>query len=278
MGRKLLWASLVLAPLDLRPRLRLRRRRRTLFVFSAASLVPLAWLIGEATEHAGEHTGPGHRRLPERELRQRARADHRPVRDRGRAAGGRARLADGSIVSNLLLVLAWRSSPGGQRRSLDRRSLLGPLALVLAAVLLFLIPSCRLDRQPRRHSLAVATAAGRGRAAPRLPGRDGAGPAPAPPAARRERRREAGRMVAAVGARRARRGDPGHRVRQRDPVHSLDAFSHAVGLREFFTAAVIVAIVGNAAEHGGAIVDRPARQPQLATEIAVSSAPRWRCS
>ena len=31
----------------------------TLFVVAAAALVPLAWLIGEATEHAGEHTGPG---------------------------------------------------------------------------------------------------------------------------------------------------------------------------------------------------------------------------
>src|SRR4249919_3246880 len=31
----------------------------TMFVVAAAALVPLAWLIGEATEHAGEHTGPG---------------------------------------------------------------------------------------------------------------------------------------------------------------------------------------------------------------------------
>ena len=37
-------------------------------------------------------------------------------------------------------------------------------------------------------------------------------------------------------------------------VHSLDAFAKAVGASEFFIAAVIVAIVGNAAEHGGAIV------------------------
>ena len=37
-------------------------------------------------------------------------------------------------------------------------------------------------------------------------------------------------------------------------VHSLHAFGKAVGLNEFFIAVVIVAIVGNAAEHGGAIV------------------------
>ena len=29
------------------------------FVLSAMALIPLAWLIGEATEHAAEHTGPG---------------------------------------------------------------------------------------------------------------------------------------------------------------------------------------------------------------------------
>src|SRR5438874_2087680 len=32
--------------------------KTVLFVLAALSLVPLAWLIGEATEHAGEHTGP----------------------------------------------------------------------------------------------------------------------------------------------------------------------------------------------------------------------------
>ena len=54
-------------------------------------------------------------------------------------------------------------------------------------------------------------------------------------------------------------------------VHSLDAFAHAAGLSEFFIAAVIVAIVGNAAEHGGAIVIARRGNLVLATEIAVSS-------
>ena len=35
-------------------------------------------------------------------------------------------------------------------------------------------------------------------------------------------------------------------------VHSLDAFAKAVGASEFFIAVVIVAIVGNAAEHSTA--------------------------
>jgi Ca2+:H+ antiporter len=54
-------------------------------------------------------------------------------------------------------------------------------------------------------------------------------------------------------------------------VHSLDAFAHAVGASEFFIAAVIVAIVGNAAEHGGAIVIARAGKMKLASEIAISS-------
>src|SRR5205823_10163311 len=54
-------------------------------------------------------------------------------------------------------------------------------------------------------------------------------------------------------------------------VHSLHNFAAAVGLSEFFIAVVIVAIVGNAAEHGGAILIARAGKMRLATEIAVSS-------
>jgi Ca2+:H+ antiporter len=54
-------------------------------------------------------------------------------------------------------------------------------------------------------------------------------------------------------------------------VHSLDAFAHAVGASEFFIAAVIVAIVGNAAEHGGAVVIARTGKMKLASEIAISS-------
>ena len=54
-------------------------------------------------------------------------------------------------------------------------------------------------------------------------------------------------------------------------VHSLHAFAEAAGLSEFFIATVIVAIVGNAAEHGGAIVIASRGKLRLATEIAVSS-------
>ena len=54
-------------------------------------------------------------------------------------------------------------------------------------------------------------------------------------------------------------------------MHSLDHFGKAVGLNEFFIAVVIVAIVGNAAEHGGAVVIAQRGNTTLATEIAITS-------
>jgi Ca2+:H+ antiporter len=54
-------------------------------------------------------------------------------------------------------------------------------------------------------------------------------------------------------------------------VHSLEGFGDAADLSDFFIAAVIVAIVGNAAEHGGAIVIAHRGNMKLASEIAISS-------
>ena len=49
-------------------------------------------------------------------------------------------------------------------------------------------------------------------------------------------------------------------------------FAEQAGLSDFFVAAVIVAIVGNAAEHGGAVVVAYRGKITLAAEIALSSA------
>ena len=55
-------------------------------------------------------------------------------------------------------------------------------------------------------------------------------------------------------------------------VGSLEEFAHKAGMSEFFVSAVIVAIVGNAAEHGGAVVVARRGKVKLAAEIALSSA------
>jgi Ca2+:H+ antiporter len=54
-------------------------------------------------------------------------------------------------------------------------------------------------------------------------------------------------------------------------VHAIDVFSEDIGVSEFFLAAVVVAIVGNAAEHGGAVVVAYRGKIKLAAEIALAS-------
>ncbi len=54
-------------------------------------------------------------------------------------------------------------------------------------------------------------------------------------------------------------------------VGSIDKFAEESGLSEFFLAAVVIAIVGNAAEHGGAVVVAARGKIKLAAEIALAS-------
>ncbi len=276
MGRKLLWASLVLAPITLLLRFVAHVGDTTLFLASAAALVPLAWLIGEATEHAGEHTGPGiggflnasFGNAPELIIALFAVNESLPDVVRGSLAG--------SVVSNILLVLGVAlifGGQGGHGRPLDRFSLLLQLALVLVATALFLVPSVpSWTGDPERHTLSVLTI----------------------PVAvvllvlygivtRRSLRRHK-RLHEESGAEAAEGGwtlpvsllalgaaTLVTALISETLVHSLHAFAESAGLSEFFIAAVIVAIVGNAAEHGGAIVIASRGKLRLATEIAVSS-------
>src|SRR3989440_4580366 len=104
--------------------------KTVLFVLAALSLVPLAWLIGEATEHAGEHTGPriggllnaSFGNAPEVIIAVVAVSDNLPDVVRGSMAG--------SIVSNILLVLGAALLLGEEGARLDRMSLLVQLGLV----------------------------------------------------------------------------------------------------------------------------------------------------
>src|ERR671939_1589890 len=156
MGRKILWASLVLAPLTFLADL-LHAGHVALFALAAIALIPLAWLIGESTERAAEHTGPGiggflnasFGNAPELIIALFAVTDGLPDVVRGSLAG--------SIVSNILLVLGVALIALPDEGRLDRRSLLLQLGLVVAGVLAFLVPSIPgFDGDPNRHSLAVA--------------------------------------------------------------------------------------------------------------------------
>src|SRR5262249_60332997 len=59
VAKRTLWASLGLTPVVLVLNYVVHAGDVVMFVIAALALVPLAWLIGEATEHVAEHTGPG---------------------------------------------------------------------------------------------------------------------------------------------------------------------------------------------------------------------------
>ena len=270
MARWILWASLGLAPLTIVVDHVTDAGKVTLFVLAAAALIPLAWLIGESTEHAAEHTGPGiggflnasFGNAPELIIALFAVAGNLPQVVRGSLSG--------SVISNLLLVYGVTQIAGPDDEPIDRRSLLTQVGLVGIAVLA-LVPTVWLGYtgDPERHTAVVASipvsavlllvyiaVVGRNLRRHRRSERDDAA-------------ERAWTLPAALGALGLATGATAWV--SEILVHSLDAFAKAAGLSEFFTAIVIVAIVGNAAEHGGAVVIARTGKMRLATEIAISS-------
>jgi Ca2+:H+ antiporter len=270
MARKLLPFGLALSPLAAILHWIVDAGDVPVFCVSALALVPLAWLIGEATEQAAEHTGPGiggflnasFGNAPELIIALFAISDGLPDVVRGSITG--------SIVSNLLLVLGVALAVTDEEQ-LDRRSLVSNLGLVVWASLLFLIPSVPgWHDDPNRHALAVASV----------------------PVAiillivyfgQTHRNLSHHRRVAHTEPREQSWSLPGALLLlgaatavtamvSEILVHTLEGFASSVGLSQFFVSVVIVAIVGNAAEHGGAVVIARRGKVRLASEIAVSSA------
>ena len=271
MARNLLWASLALAPLVFILKWVVGAGDVVLFVASAVALIPLAWLIGEATEHAGEHTGPGiggflnatFGNAPELIIALIAISQGLPNVVRGSLAG--------SVASNILLVLGVALAAGRDAR-IDRRSLTLQLGLVVLATLAFLIPSIPgFHGNPDRHSLAVASIPVSivllvvygvvilGNLRRHRQAHLESEVEPAPGWSLRV-------SLAALGIATLATAFVSETL-----VHSLDHFAKAAHLSEFFISTVIVALVGNAAEHGGAVVIARRGKMRLATEIAVSS-------
>jgi Ca2+:H+ antiporter len=268
--RRILWGSLALTPLAILARFVFDLDETLLFVLAAAALIPLAWLIGEATEHAAEHTGPGvggflnasFGNAPELIIALFAVADALPGVVRGSLTG--------SVVSNILLVLGAAMIAGGDGK-VDARSLRWQLFAVFGAVVLITIPSALAwnGGSHERHSLYLLS----------IPIAVVLLAAYLVITVRNLRiHRAAERTEAAESAWSFRRSlitlgtaTAATALVSEILVHSLDHFGKAVGLDEFFIAVVIVAIVGNAAEHGGAVVIALRGNTTLATEIAITS-------
>ena len=271
MVRKLLWASLLLGPLVVALYYLTDIGDVAAFALAALALVPLAWLIGESTEHAAHHTGPGvggflnatFGNAPELIIALIAVNKGLPEVVRGSLTG--------SVVGNLLLVLGFSLFLGG-RGPVDRTSSFTSIELVALATVLFAIPAIpSWTGDPERHSIAVVSlivsivllavyvAVTWG-------------------ALKRHRQmhvaedpvemagwsfRHALAVLAAATLVTAFVAEV--------LVGSLETFAETLGLSDFFVAAVIVAIVGNAAEHGGAVVIARRGNIKLAAEIALAS-------
>jgi Ca2+:H+ antiporter len=269
--RRILYALLALGPLVILISELTEAGDILLFVLAAVALVPLAWLIGEATEHAAHHTGPGiggflnatFGNAPELIIALIAVNSGLTEVVRGSLTG--------SVIGNLLLVLGFSLLFGGSGR-LDRESSLTSFALVAFAVVLFLIPSIPgWDGDPDRRSLAVVSVPVSIvlllvyvvvtwyslRRHSSLHVSDEAAVTRAWSLRVSLAVLAAATVVTAFVA--------------ETLVHSLETFADEVGLTEFFVAAVIVAIVGNAAEHGGAVVVAYRGNIKLAAEIALAS-------
>jgi Ca2+:H+ antiporter len=262
-------ASLALTPVALLARYALHTGSSVVFVLAAAALAPLAFLIGEATENVAFHTGPAIGAFvnaslgnaPELIIALFAVGDGLPEVVRGSITG--------SVVSTTLLVCGGAMLAGGDG-VLHRRSLLVQIATILAAVAAFLIPAVGgFHGDPERHSLyllslpvAVVLLASYVWVTVANLRLDRGERRPTPAGAWRLRRAVA--TLAAAAAATA--------VVSELLVGSLQQFGRSLGLSPFFVAAVIVALVGNAAEQGGAIVIARRGNPGLGAEIAVSSA------
>jgi Ca2+:H+ antiporter len=268
--KRVLFTSVGLAPVVILLHYALDLDETVEFVLSAAALIPLAWLIGEATEHAAEHTGPGiggflnatFGNAPELIIA--LLAVHEGLTEVVRGS------LTGSVIGNLLLVLGFSLLFGG-RGEIDRQSSFLALGLVGVTTLLLLIPAIPgWDGDPERDSivnisvpvsivlllayLVLTWYSLRRHAALHI-------------ASDEEIKGWSLRFALVVlGAATVLTA-----VVAEILVGTLEVFAHEVGLTEFFVAAVIVAIVGNAAEHWVAVLVAAKNKMDLAVNIAVGS-------
>jgi len=242
----------------------------TLFVLAAAALIPLSWLIGEATDNLALHTGPGiggflnatFGNAPELIIAIVAISD-------GLTEVVRASLV-GSIVGNLLLVLGF-TLLFGRTGEIDRRSAYVSLGLVGLATVLVLIPAVvGFHGDPDRRSLAelalpfavvliiirvtVTRLALRRQRQLYSSAEPEEGGWPFPTA------------VGVLGL-----ATVVTALLTETLVGTLQAFADQAHLSEFFVAIVIVAIVGNATEHGSAVLLARRGRVKLAVEIPLAS-------
>jgi Ca2+:H+ antiporter len=242
----------------------------TLFLLAAVALIPLSWLIGEATDNLAHHTGPGiggflnatFGNAPELIIATIAASG-------GLTAIVRASLV-GSIASNLLLVLGF-TLLFGQRGIIDRRSAyisLGLVGFTTVLVLVVAVPGFHGD--PDRRTLAelsvpvavllllvtvTVTWYGLRRQLQLYRSAEPEAVGWSLPAA-----------LVVLGIATIATAFVSETL-----VGTLQAFASKAHLSEFFVAFVIIAVIGNATEHGSAVLLAIRGRVKLATEIPLAS-------
>jgi Ca2+:H+ antiporter len=244
-----------------------------LFVLAGLALIPLSWVIGEATDQLANHTGPGiggflnatFGNAPELIIALIAVSS-------GLTNIVRASLV-GSVAGNLLLVLGLTLLLGRQG-PIDRRSAYLSLGLVGFTVVLVLAAATPgFHGDGNRRSLAelsvlisvvlLAVCAVVTRYALRRHRQIGLAAEPGPGSGDGWPLAAALTVLGVATALTA--------LVSETLVSTLQAFAAAAHLPEFFVAVVIVAIVGNATEHGSAIMLARRGRVKLATEIPLAS-------
>jgi len=278
----------------------------SIFLAAAVAIIPMAGWMGRATEHLAEHLGDGFGGLLNATfgnaaeliiavmaLRE-ARANPESVRamhDLVKAS------LTGSIIGNILLVMGVALLAGGLRYRVQRFNpsgmrtsatllMLAVAALVIPAMFAYLVP----DNQPRIDALSAQLSVlllvvyGLSlvftlRTHPHLYESEVPDDTRLPSLPRvvaaKPTRREASEehvpwsikraisvlLVATIGV----------AVLAEMMIGSVTAASEAVGLSELFIGVIIVAIVGNAAEHGTAVMMALRNRMDLSLSIAIGS-------
>ncbi|OLT03196.1 hypothetical protein BJF90_26285 [Pseudonocardia sp. CNS-004] len=241
-----------------------------LFVLSVLALIPLAWIIGEATEQIGEFTGPAIAGLLN------ATFGNAPelIISLFAVSGGlfevvRGSLA-GSVIGNLLLVLGCSLVAGGRGR-IDRRTAYNTLSMVAVSIGLFAVATAAADADSGSGVPVVSVVV-----AGALFGTYVFVTVRSVRQEHRKHKEEGGtgdpdwsltRAVVTLGL-----ATLATVAVSEVLTGSVEAFGQAAGLSDAFVAAVIVAIAGNAAEHGGAVVIAARGNVLLASEIGLQSA------
>ena len=271
MSEKLAWAPLLLAPVVVAARV-LGAPDAAVFGLAAAALVPLAWTISRATEEAGRYTGPAlggllnatFANVPELMIALFAVSDGLFDVVRGSLSG--------SIAGNLLLVLGLSLVVAG-RAEIDRAAVRESLVLIglaVAAFFVFALPNLVSGDEDKAYAgvtfpVAAALLAAYVFVISRAIGRErgdhaGAG------RLRSVGRWSLGRAVAVLAVATA-----GTAVIAEAIIGTIESFADAVHVSDFFAAAVVVAIAGNAAENASAVLLAARGRVKLGIDVALES-------